>query len=84
MIGRRIYANSEGFITELKAGNYGWSPVFGYWIVATPNNLHGNLSKHTVVEHEDKTITVDPSILISQGELGEWHGYLEKGVWRLA
>lgn len=44
-----------------------------------------NLSGHHIVEHEDGTITVSPSILITTGcESGnkQWHGYLEKGVWR--
>jgi hypothetical protein len=47
----------------------------------------GNLSAHKVVEHEDGTITVSPSILIRSGDgQGGWiesfHGYLEHGVWR--
>lgn len=44
-----------------------------------------NLSGHDIVEHDDGTITVSPSILITTGrESGnkQWHGYLEKGVWR--
>lgn len=82
MNGRRVYANEAGFITELQAGDYGWSPKFNYWIVATPNNMHGNLKNHKVTEHEDKTITVEPSILVTQGEREEWHGFLEHGVWR--
>lgn len=45
----------------------------------------GNLAAHTVTEHEDGTITVSPSILVS-GQDGERrferHGYLERGIWR--
>jgi hypothetical protein len=41
-----------------------------------------NLSRHDVVEHEDGTITVSPSILVTQGEGRQWHGYLERGIWR--
>ena len=44
-----------------------------------------NLAGHKIIEHEDGTITVSPSILITTGrESGrkQWHGYLEKGVWR--
>ena len=41
----------------------------------------GGLENHDVTEHEDGTITVSPSILIT-GEGGSWHGYLELGVWR--
>jgi hypothetical protein len=41
---------------------------------------------HHVTEHDDGTITVDPSIWCHSG--GEshnercWHGFLRKGVWR--
>jgi hypothetical protein len=42
--------------------------------------MHGNLERHDVTVHDDKTITVSPSILVTGG--GEWHGYLERGVWR--
>jgi hypothetical protein len=54
------------------------------WVCTTPNGHHGNLSGHEVVEHEDGTITVSPSILISGGPDGGelWHGFLEHGVWR--
>lgn len=31
-----------------------------------------------IVEHEDGTITVTPSIM----DPGGWHGFLERGVWR--
>lgn len=52
------------------------------WFCKTPNGHAGNLNAHDVVEHEDGTITVSPSILVSDhtGEL--WHGFLERGVWR--
>jgi hypothetical protein len=34
-------------------------------------------------EHEDGTITVSPSILVSNPQQGElFHGHLERGVWR--
>ena len=32
-------------------------------------------------EHEDGTITVTPSIVITT-HVGTWHGFLERGVWR--
>lgn len=51
------------------------------WVGITPNGLLSSLANHTVTEHEDGTITVTPSILTrSAGR--EWHGYLERGVWR--
>jgi hypothetical protein len=87
MIGRRVYPNEKEVII-LQAGDYIFDPKGKYWVVKTPNGLVGGIQKHTVMEHEDKTITVSPSILISgynypeaEGEL-TWHGYLEKGVWR--
>jgi hypothetical protein len=43
---------------------------------------HGNLSNHGVIEHDDGTITVSPSILITRHD-GQWHGYLVRGVWSL-
>lgn len=52
------------------------------WSVCTPNGLFGNLGKHEVIEHDDGTITVSPSILVRGDE--EWHGFLENGVWREA
>lgn len=53
------------------------------WMVRTPNGHMGNLGKHDVTEHEDGTITVSPSILVSNPQEGElWHGFLERGVWR--
>lgn len=56
------------------------------WMARTPNGHYGDLSAHDVVEHEDGTITVSPSILVSTTQDGKpvevWHGYLERGVWR--
>jgi hypothetical protein len=40
----------------------------------------GNLSGHSVTEHDDGTITVSPSILDDGRSV--WHGYLERGAWR--
>jgi len=69
-------------------------PIGGYWKIngqwhgMTPNGHMCNMSKHTVTEHEDGTITVSPSILVSttspnKGNTVElWHGFLERGVWR--
>lgn len=52
------------------------------WMVRTPNGHLGDLAAHDVVEHEDGTITVSPSILVSDGTGELWHGYLERGEWR--
>lgn len=92
MIGRRLQDN----LTEWAAGegpirgDY-WKTPNG-WMCCTPSGAFGNLSRHQVTEHEDGTITVSPSILITStrpdedsgdmAEHQEWHGFLERGVWR--
>jgi len=54
-------------------------------MVRTPNGHLGDLGNHDVTEHEDGTITVSPSILVSNPQEGElYHGFLEHGVWREA
>lgn len=54
----------------------------GDWYICFPGpgNLMGNLSNHTVTEHEDGTITVTPSIL-TWNRIERRHGYLTRGVW---
>lgn len=61
--------------------NGGWhARVFGF-----PVSARLEEGVHEVIEHEDGTITVLPSILISNGNNTKgWHGYLERGVWRAA
>ena len=86
MQGTRVYA--EGDKLSLKKGEYGINPQDGNWYASTPVGYMGNLANHEVTEHEDGTITVSPSILVSgwDGKEGNnktvWHGYLERGVWR--
>jgi hypothetical protein len=53
------------------------------WWVRDPYGHVGRLDDHTVIEHEDGTITVSPSIL-DDAHPGGWHGFLERGVWRSA
>jgi hypothetical protein len=64
----------------LRSGEYAKSSD-GTWYAVTPNGLLANLLKHQVTEHEDGTITVTPSILVSQGTVGSWHGFLNRGIW---
>lgn len=70
----------------LKPGEYGKHPRTGDWFACTPNGHMGNLSQHDVTEHEDGTITVSPSILVTERRDGRdvelWHGYLKRGAWR--
>lgn len=95
MQGRRVYppVPTEEFPHPLpldtQQGDYWYQPDLDRWMCFAPMlNGHGgfalgDLSKHTVIEHEDGTITVSPSILITCGQDGEqWHGYLERGIWR--
>lgn len=52
------------------------------WMARTPNGHLGNLAAHDVTEHDDGTITVSPSILVSNPQEGElYHGYLVAGEW---
>lgn len=67
---------------ELEPGEYGKDPVSGIFYAVPPDtDLIANLSGHAVVEHDDGTITVSPSIKVSARDR-LWHGYLERGVWR--
>lgn len=83
MNGTRVADSESG---PLKPGEYG--RVGGVWHACAPAMtsdgfpLVANLRRHDVVEHEDGTITVSPSILINAGNAGSWHGFLEHGVWR--
>lgn len=67
---------------DLEPGEYGKSP--DGWFCCPPADGYGTggINKHTIVEHEDGTITVTPSILFydRDGNPG-WHGYLTRGVW---
>lgn len=55
-----------------------------YWMIRFPDigygDLVGDLSGHTVKEHEDGTITVTPSIR-TWNDRHQRHGFLTKGVW---
>jgi hypothetical protein len=78
--GHRAYPDDEYFLGE--PGSYWKHKSLGTWYCVTPEGQYGNLTRHDVVEHDDGTITVSPSILITGHEVPEWHGYLERGEWR--
>lgn len=86
MIGRRRDL-TEWSWTEADApqpGDYGKRPD-GHWYCIPPgvdSTWMGNLDAHQVTEHENGTITVSPSILISNYKGASWHGFLEQGIWR--
>lgn len=82
MQGQRVYPQDKDLL--LKKGEYGINPKDGNWYACSPAGHMGNLANHEVTEHDDGTITVSPSILVTAypGEKTIWHGYLERGIWR--
>ena len=54
------------------------------WLaVRTPDGHDGTVRTHTITDESDGTITVSPSVLCTKADHGhDWHGYLERGVWR--
>jgi hypothetical protein len=82
MIGRRAYCDDEGWF-KLEPGDYVKLPD-GTFMARVPDpRFHaGSLAGHSVVEHEDGRITVSPSIQHTEPLVGQWHGFLERGVWR--
>jgi hypothetical protein len=79
--GKRVYLTGDDLPHEM--GDYG-KALDGNWYCRIPASGFGigKLSAHQVVEHEDGTITVSPSILATGTRGRQWHGYLERGVWR--
>jgi hypothetical protein len=88
MQGTRVEDNSAWYDIEVTPpGSYGRTKMDDEWVwrCRTPNGMGGLLSEHDVIEHDDGTITVSPSILVNRAHRTEpktWHGYLERGVWR--
>lgn len=91
MQGRRVDADpverDQYPFPRLQPGDYG-RDADGLWYARPPwKHASGCLGDgegirgHKVVEHEDGTITVSPSILI-ETHVGTWHGFLERGIWR--
>lgn len=80
MQGRRVYPGPDGRLPGLAEGDFG-KDADGLWFVRPPGCHVGTISSHTVVEHEDGTISVTPSILLDEPGVATWHGYLTAGVW---
>ncbi len=57
----------------------------GIWYGRLPTDenelLLCNLAEHTITEHGDNVITVEPSILVTTWDHKRWHGYLRNGIW---
>ncbi len=84
MQGIRLYPDAEGNYpwSSIQPGSYFHKDGDG-WYGMTPNGHMAALRKHACTEHEDGTLTVSPSILVSGNEHVQlWHGFLEKGIWR--
>ena len=65
-----------------------WKLDDGSWMLWLPderiehfNGLLAGLKNHTVQEHEDGTISVSPSVLVTNRNIAR-HGFFERGVWR--
>lgn len=88
--GKRIEVDDHGCDLETghipAQGTYYKDPRDGHWHGVAPSDQDHyyacNLTNHSIVEHDDGTITVSPSILIGRPGKKQWHGYLEHGVWR--
>lgn len=85
MLGRRHDIVAPETVWDLLPGDYG--RVEDRWWVCLPTGEQVDVSTWTITEHEDRTITVSPSIRLTRQRTGEapieiWHGFLEKGVWR--
>jgi len=84
--GKRVEDNLPAIF--LCQGDYGRTMLDGKWVwycmAPAGGSMRGNLSAHNVIEHEDGTITVSPSILISGGldMKQSRHGHLTKGIWK--
>jgi len=67
----------------LEPGDYGKDEKGTWYGVPPGTDLLANLGGHKIVENEDGTITVTPSILVGAGpDQKPWHGYLTAGIWK--
>lgn len=78
--GKRKYSDDDGHL-RLADGEYGYSENHKRWEARPPGQHVSSIEKHDVMVHEDNSITVSPSILISDGSGELWHGFLRRGVW---
>jgi hypothetical protein len=86
MTGRRVEPDPNDSYypcPRLQPGDYG-KGADDVWYCHPPSvdkeAAPGCLLAHRITEHEDGTITVEPSILV-ESSLGSWHGYLRRGEW---
>lgn len=82
MQGCRVDYPGPNTLVHHQPGNY-WKTDTGHWHGVTPNGLYCGLNNHHVEEHEDGTISVTDSSILTRGGPDEptWHGYIRRGVW---
>lgn len=92
MQGTRVYPDESGYLPadQMRVpgaygkprGEPGEEHPWTSWQVTAPTGEQGTLNpeKHAIIEHEDGTITVHPSIWYKNWDNG-WHGWLKHGVW---
>ena len=96
MVGRRVYPKPSGFLDPsdiAQPGAYGKTdlpekdelksmPRLSWWQVTAPDGTEGAINplKNSVIEHDDGTITITPSLDYSHLHPGGWHGYLTRGI----
>lgn len=83
--GKRIYSES-GEEFPRNPGEY-MKQEDGTWLLCLPTGIHGTINDKIwkIEEHEDGAITVSPSIstkATGADKRYDWHGFLEKGVFR--
>ncbi len=80
----RVYPNKNGLMVFPPDLVCFGKDLEGRWWFKHPGTSGAMITKHNVVEHEDGTITVSPSILTTKHWTsgGSVHGFLERGIWR--
>jgi hypothetical protein len=76
---RELYDAEPGGYCKVVETDADGKAIRDVWWIKDPHGSMGRLATHTVTEHEDGTITVDPSIL--DPDPGGYHGWLKRGVW---
>lgn len=77
--GRQVYQNEEGYDPKLKPCDFFKKPD-GSWIGMTPNGIEVDLTRFSVKEFGNGSVSVYPSISAFAGE-DSWVGIVRGGVW---
>ena len=81
LVGRRLPDADNGWGEgEFPSQDGDYMKVHGTYHCVCPHGGLVCLAKWTVTEHEDGTITAEPSINVLGPEENKWHGWLRKGV----